>query len=267
MKPTSLIAGTIATLAAAQEVPDSGLHLASLTVGYAGGCIGAETLKVGLSTSAPTVDYYDMNTPVGRRSAACVMLMDLTAAAPTGWRFSVDKVRHQGHIKLAAGSADVTSDFSLSLTNSHVVNPEDWYEDYKWSINSGSLHVIHQHFTNLIDDKQGTFKQALDWDQDGDIDEGFDIMVPRETSQRSWSPCFSGPDVNRKTQLSLQTFFYFDNTTTAALEGFFGSDKAQAAEKPVLRTTVPLVWERCDATTSPYENWGRHLRVDGPCKQ
>lgn len=88
------------------------------------------------------------------------------------------------------------------------------------------------------------------------------MTVPRAEAQRSWSPCFAGADERRKTQLSMQTFFYFDKATAAAGEGYFG----RAGGQPALRTTIPLVWEKCDPAKEPLEDWGRHLRTDGPCK-
>ncbi|KAL8300894.1 hypothetical protein RB597_009379 [Gaeumannomyces tritici] len=247
--PTSLAATTASALlrlAAAQAQPADGFHLASIAASFAAGCLGAETLRLGLTTAAVTVDYYGMGT-APPRSAACVALLDL-GAVPDGWRFAVDEVRHDGHVRLAAGAADASTQFGLGITNSHVVNAQDGAAEFKWSVNSGYF---------------GTFNKKLDWAANADVDADFSVAVPRAEAERLWSPCFAGPDERRKTQLSMQTFFHFDNATAAAAQGYFG----RAGDGPALRTTVPLVWEKCDPASSPFEGWGRHLRVDGPCRR
>lgn len=122
-------------LAAAAAGPDDGFHLASIMAGYSGGCPAAETVRMSLTAQSMVIDYLSMGGPASR-SAACVMLFDL-AAVPDGWRFAVDEVKHEGHVKLAKGAAAASSQFYLGITNSHVVNPQDGVGNYKWSVNSG----------------------------------------------------------------------------------------------------------------------------------
>lgn len=128
-------AAPLLRLAAAQAQPADGFHLASISASYSSGCPAAETLRFGLTAGAMTVDYYAMGTAASR-PAACVALLDL-GAVPDGWRFAVDEVRHEGHVRLAAGAADASTQFSLGITNSHVVNAQEGVANFKWSINSG----------------------------------------------------------------------------------------------------------------------------------